>query len=196
MKTKLFLFIALVAITLVGCKTEEPELKTFVIDPLATVNIKPAGGTVMKVKGENSIEHLSALEIVKQTDVLRFVDTLGVVWSRGFDVLQRDTVSAIPMLKMWGTDILYYEQKTDGSFTDKLVLATDFLEAKNCLLLDMIDGDLVDTLAYIPDSVLRKAEIKIKALFAAKDYDSIYTIFNNAYTFIPITGAEYRALNQ
>jgi hypothetical protein len=175
---------------LIACKGDEP--KVFQIDPLATVNIKPAAGTIMKVKSNVSVEHLTALEIVKQTELLRFTLLNGTASLRGFDPLQRDITSTTPMLKMWGTDILYYEQLIDGTFTDKLVLSLDFLEAKNCVLTSYKG----DTLAYIPNTVLRSAETQIKALFAAKNYEPIYAAFNNAYTFIPISGAEYRALKQ
>lgn len=188
MKNILF---SIVIIVLFSCKSKDEPTSTFKIDPLATVSIKPVAGTKLKVKSESStVEHLTALEIVKQTDALRLTLSSNVAGMRGFDILQRDTVSPTPMLKMWGTDILYYTQNIDGSFTGNLVLATDFIESKNCILIT-IKGD---TIAYIPNAVLRDAESKIKTLFNSKDYEPIYTIFNNAYTFIPISGSEYKYL--
>ena len=158
---------------------------------MSTISIKPIAGTKLKVKSVQSAdEHLTALEIVKQTQVLKFTLLNGANAMRGFAPLQRDTVSTTPSLKMWGTDILYYEERIDGSQTSNLILQTDFLEAKNCLLISYKG----DTLAYIPNSILRDSETKIKTLFSAKDYEPILKIFNDAYTFIPVTGTEYLAL--
>jgi len=185
------LFYLLIAVLLIACKGDEP--KVFQIDPLATVNIKPAAGTVMKVKSNVNVEHLTALEIVKQTTVLQFyyndpIVNQGLVkFERGFDVLQRDTVSATPALKMWSTDII----KIDG----KMELA--FIESKDCILLKFdlkVAGSKRDTIAYIPNSTLRIAETQIKALYTAENYEAIYELFNNVYTFTPISGAEYKAL--
>jgi len=191
-KMKKILFVALVAIILSSCGSkDEPTL--FKTIPLATVDIKGAVGVIQKVKSTNTTEaHLTALEIVKQTFTMNFVMSNGNVASRMFDRLQRDTTSTTPMLKMWASDILYYEENIDGSKTTNLILSTDFLEAKNCVLKD-INGNI---LAYIPNSVLRDAETKIKALFLSKDYEAIYPIFNTAYTYLPITESEYAALNQ
>jgi len=185
---KLILFLAIAAV-LASCKTDEP--KVFQIDPSVTVNIKGLSSP-QKVIGISKVGavHLSNLEIVKQTYVMNFTMPNGGAAGRGFDPMQRDTVSTVPMLKMWGTDILYYECLIDGTQTGDVLLALDFLEATNCVFLN-IKGD---TLAYIPNAVLRSAETQIKALFADKNYELIYTIFNNAYTFTPITGAEWRAL--
>ena len=183
---KLILLIAL-ATAFVACEKNEP--KAFEIDPAATVNIKPAAGTKMKAKSNIASEHLTNLEIVKQTFALRFTHN-GTEYARGFDEGQRDTTHTNPMLKMWGTDILYYEELIDGTQTGDVLLAPYFLEASGCVL-ETIKGD---TIAYIPNAVLRDAESRIKALFNAKDYQPIYKIFNDAYTFIPITGSEYREL--
>lgn len=189
MKTKIFLFLALAAIA-VSCSTDEP--KAFKIDPLATVNIKPAVGTPLKVRGINTdaVQHLTALQIVEQTFSMEFIMRDGRKAGRGFDVGQRDLSPTNPMLKMWGTDVLYYEQLIDGTFTDKLVLSPDFIEASDCVLATITS----DTIAYVPNSALRTAETQIKALWEAKNYEPIYKVFHDAYTFIPITGAEWRAL--
>lgn len=192
----LILFL-LLAVFLAGCD-KEIVTTTFKVDPLATINIKAASGVRQRAaSGINfssmiDTTHLTALEIVKKTSSMIFTMSNGNPAIRGFDPLQRDTSSSSPMLKMWATDIMYYDQLIDGTYTTNLVLAPAFLEAKNCLL---IDNDR-DTLAYIPNSVLRAAETRIKTFFTEMKYDSIYPVFNDAYTFIPITGAEYRALNQ
>ena len=181
----------LFVILLFGCTSNDP--KVFQIDPLATVNIKGAVGTVQKVKSLNdTVAHLTALQIVKQTEMIRFVLPNGTVATRMFMSLQRDTISKNPMLKLWATDILRYEEKIDGTQFGELLLVPEFLEAKNCVLLNY-SGKII---AYIPDTILRSAETKIKELFLAKNYESIYPVFNSAYTFMPISESEYIALVQ
>lgn len=53
-----------------------------------------------------------------------------------------------------------------------------------------------DTIAYVPNSVIRRAEVAIKTAFDAGDYDECMRLFEEAYVFIPITGPEWRALKE
>lgn len=167
--------------------------ETFQLDPNAMISIKPASGAwnspAQRVKSTD--QHLSALEIVKQTNKLSFYN-VGLFGNqavdRGFSQAQRDTISEIPALKMFGTDII--NQK--GEYTP------EFIEGSDCVLVRIINpgmhNEIIDTVAYIPNSVLRLAETQIKAAYAAQDNEEVYRIFNNAFTFIPITGTEWRAL--
>ncbi len=54
----------------------------------------------------------------------------------------------------------------------------------------------IDTLAYIPNSQRQAAYEQIKALWDTENWDAIYEIFQNAFTFIPCTGEEYKALKE
>jgi hypothetical protein len=181
------LFYLLIAVLLIACKVDEP--KVFQIDPLATVNIKPAAGTVMKVKSNVNVEHLTALEIVKQTTIIQY-NFKGDRWERGFESNQRDTISAVPMLKMYGLDIINQE----GDYVP------DFIESIDCILIKFDThapyGAPRDTLAYIPNATLRAAELIIKQAYEAKNEELILNTFNTAFTFIPISGAEYRELKK
>ena len=55
-------------------------------------------------------------------------------------------------------------------------------------------SDKFDTVAYIPNAVIQRAEAAIKTAFDAGDYDECMRLFEEAYVFIPTTGAEWRAL--
>ena len=188
---KKLIIIALVAIAFVSCGKD--EVSKFQTDPLATLNLKGATGIIQKVKSVNSTEvHLTALQIVKQTERVRFIDSQGRVATRMFDHLQRDTVSATPMLKMWASDILRYDEKIDGTKTDSLILEPTFLKARKFVFLNS-RGEII---AYIPNSVLRAAQSTIETLFSDKNYEAIYPVFNDAYKFYPTTDAEYATLNQ
>lgn len=45
-----------------------------------------------------------------------------------------------------------------------------------------------DTIAYVPQAVMRAAAIKIKDAYNRGDYDECYRILENDYIFLPITG--------
>lgn len=186
------------------------------LDPNAMINLRPAAGTVLRSATTPRLrsasigpEHLTALEIVLQTVNLKFWNEpiFGHQFAgRGFDPLQRDTLA--PMLKMWGSDII-------SQFG---LYVPDFIEAEDCVLERLIlvkfatndtvifnpiicrpfeqdyDKSILDTIAYIPNSVLRNAEIQIKAAYANNDFTTVYELFNTAFTFIPITGPEWRDL--
>lgn len=177
---KKLLFLALVALSIVSCKgTDEP--KAFQIKATDMISIKPASGVTLKVKSQKSTTHLSALEIVKQTDIISTPQ-----FGRSFIKDQRDTVSITPKLLMWATDII----TLDGN------LQTDWIQTYDVVFVryTLPNWQGLDTIAYIPNSVLRTTETAIKAAYIAKDIESCYNLFNTAYTFTPITGAEWRAL--
>lgn len=54
------------------------------------------------------------------------------------------------------------------------------------------DYNSFDTLGYVPYS--QRYAAAIKTLWEGEDWDAIYNIFQNAFTFIPCTGAEYKAM--
>jgi hypothetical protein len=151
------------------------------------INIKPVAGTKLKVKSLNdTVAHLTALEIVKQTTIISTPQ-----FGRSFIADQRDTVSTTPKLLMWATDVI----SLDGN------LQTDWIQTYDVVFVHYSTSssdpnNVIDTIAYIPNSVLRNAEIAIKAAYEAKDIEACYTLFNTAYTFTPITGAEWRELKK
>lgn len=53
-----------------------------------------------------------------------------------------------------------------------------------------------DTVSYIPNSLMRRNEKILDSLFAVKDYEGCYQMFDTAYRFIPITGAEWLQLKK
>ena len=195
---------------LVACKDKEP--KVFKVDPYAMIALKPAPGAwnlkAMRVMSVGT-SHLSPLEIVLQTANMKLynIPIYGdQAVGRGFSLPQRDMEA--PMLKMWGTDII----QMDGTLT------YDFIGAKKCVLerLFYVIGEdtillnpitrepneslaskvIVDTIAYIPDSVLAIAKQRIETAYANNDHEEVYRLFNEAFTFYPITGPEWRQLKE
>lgn len=176
---KLFLLLAIAAIV-VSCKTDEPT--EFKIKDTDMISIKPAASAKsVAMKAKSVDEHLSALEIVQQTTIISTPQ-----FERSFASEQRDTLSTPPKLLMWATDVI----TLDGQ------IQTDWIQTYDVVFVRYLNGSYQtkDTIAYIPNSTLRAAETAIRAAYEAKDLEACYSVFNTAYTFIPITGAEWRAL--
>lgn len=175
------------------------------LDPNAMILIRPAAGVKLR-----SSEHLTALEIVQQTynmewwnESLNADDPI----TRGFAEVQRDYET--PLLKMWGTDIVsqngtLYPDFIEGHdvvlLREILIRDGEILEIVNPFTLifnEKVRGDDIvkdDTIAYIPNRVISSARASIRAAYESEDYAECYRLFNEAFTFIPVTGEEYKAL--
>lgn len=181
MKNLIVLFLLSVMLFSCGKDDETP----FYIKQDATVNIKPSSGVQLK----SSDGHLSAIEIVKQCHGIQFINERiygNQLLDAGFSDFQRDTLSTPPMLKRWATDLI----ARDGNFNYFIV--KDFIYAEDIIFFRLVDG-IVDTIAYTPNSVMRKIEADITTALENNDTDLAYEVFNS-WTFTPITGSEWRAL--
>ncbi len=184
MKKLLLLFIA--PLLLVSCgDDDEPKQKIW--DPNATVLIKPDKTAFPKTKATENTEHLSALEIVKQGDYLEFIATYSdnepiepVSARRGFSENQKDYT--IPALKMWGTDIIDQE----GIFVKDFIYAYDMV----------VINTNKDTIAYIPNKVLQDVRKPLEKAYNEKRYEDVYKMFDDAFTFRPITHKEWEELKK
>lgn len=54
----------------------------------------------------------------------------------------------------------------------------------------------LDTLGYVPNRILKKAQQDIQDAYAKKDFATCYNLFDTAFVFIPITGEKWRALKE
>ncbi len=187
---KLTLLTMLFALLLVACNSKDEPKKPFQLDPNATINIKPDmrgwNKAPQRVATENP-KHLSPLEIVKRTIILAWKNeelSGKRTITRGFAKHQRDTLSNPPMLKMYGTDII----DQDGNY------ATGFINGKDFIL--TADDAMTDTIGYIPNSVIKNARGKIKQAYDNGNNEEVYRLFNEAFTFLPVTGAEWRELKK
>jgi len=184
---KKLLFVALVAIAFISCGKD--EVKGFKLDPNAMVSIKPtAGAWNAPMKVISTTVHLSALDIVKQANGMTF-QNIPMFGNQSVDVgfgsSQRDTISNPPALKFWATQII-----------DQFgVLDTTFITSTDCVLCRPLLGKR-DTVGYVPNSVLRSAEKQIKLAYKTFDNEAVYRLFNDAFTFVPITGTEWRELKR
>lgn len=214
MKKLLILLLAVFALT--SCTNDYDVKEPFKIDPMAMVSLNPSktgwNNKTSKTSKTNG-EYLTPLRVVKEVGDISFYNYnvfKNEPFGRGFSGPQRDTIS--PKLKMWGTDII----NMDGT------LNTDFIEGQDLVLrrglkynvitkeyklrvlhpdsglptdvLTINERETFDTIGYISNSIMREAERTIRIAHEANNQDEVYRIFNETFTFAPITGTEWRVL--
>ena len=174
----------LILIFIVALFACEKDDKKGQLDPNAVVSIRPDLSAV----ATKAAWHLSNKEIVKQAYNISWYNeqVMGTSIARGFAPTQRDTVNV--RLLMWGTDII----NQFGEYVTEFIGGRDFVIRRN--LAPSNQTPVYDTVAYIPQSVITSARGQIRAAYDDEDFTTVYTLFDNAFKFRPITGAEWRVL--
>lgn len=152
------------------------------------------------IRGQESLSqtkgagHLTPVEISKQAFDIALKQADGNN-GRGaaFVPELRDTVNGI--LKRWASDVIRYDNTIEPGFitSRNIVIERYFGES--------FDGDLLwaqhlDTIGYIPNSIIENAQNRIMEAYEKEDWQGIYNIFNESFVFLPITGEEYRELEK
>jgi hypothetical protein len=171
-----------------SCNNNEEQHEIFRLDPDAKVYVKPDLNAARTIGAKNVGEHLTPLEVVKQATFLNGynydISSTPIIWTW----VGKDTISETPALLRWGTDIIY---DTDGY--GHYGLQTEFINSVD-LVICKGEFRLYDTIAYISNNNILTAKAAILEALAEKDTVAVYDIFKNAFKFIPITGAEWKAL--
>lgn len=170
---KFILFFSILLISIIGCdKKDLPPVNKGKVDPNATIVIRPGEGVKLK-----STE-LTALQIVEQATTIRYQshyfdnkyeETKKDIF-RGFDETLKDYDKLA--LKMYAIDVI----TTEGEYY------RDLTHAVNVVITD-IEGD---TIAYVPDKVISDARPLIESAYKDGDFNEVYRIFDEAFTFYPI----------
>ncbi len=181
MKKFTYFLVASIILAVIGC---QKPVKKNVLDPEAKIYIRPAA----EVKSSENPAHLSAKEIVKQTEDISWLVYNSTSFPvMGFAENQRDTIN--PKFIFWTDFVINYQDTT---------LYPTILDGYNMVFRRDTNATIqitkYDTIAYIPNRVIRETGLKIKEAFGRGEYDECYRIFDSAYVFVPITGAEWRAL--
>lgn len=172
MKKILFL---LVGLLLISCNPEDvPETKGK-LDPNAMIVIKPAKGVQLR----STVTGLTALEVVEQAHAITYqshytsnvYNDNPIITGRSFRSEDKDY--KIPALLMAGIDVINIEGNYYKDFTNAFsVFITDINQ---------------DTIAYVPDAVINSARPLIEQAYSDEDYTEVYRLFNEAFTFLPIS---------
>lgn len=165
-----------VILAIFGCKKDDKGR----LDKDAMISIWPSGATKAMV-------HLSNYEIVRQAESLSFYSpSFTGPGTRGFTKDQRDTINT--RLLMFGRDII----DQFGNYVPEFIEGNDFVIRRN--LATPVQTPKWDTIAYIPNSVIQAAKTAIQKAYAEGNFTEVYRVFDEAFTFIPCTAEEWRAL--
>lgn len=177
MKKNTFILLTL-ALVFASCDKKTPEIDKGKLDPNAMITIRPAKGVRSTISG------LTALQVVQQATSIHFqtqyLDDVRQsevkVAARGFNEETMKDFN-IPALKMLGIDVI----NAQGGYI------RDFTTAKSVFIVAVDNTNKVDTLAYVPDDVISNARPLIEAAYADENYTEVYRLFNEAFTFLPIS---------
>lgn len=169
MKNLFYLF--LFALLFTACDKDETKPTKGKLNPDAMILVRPDESMLLK----STINGLTPEEIVRDAYYMRFTTHWGPfgysdeakTLERGFPDHFKDYENNI--LKFQSTDIITAEGE----------LLNDFLKSFDIFIMN----ELSDTIAYIPNKVLRDAEPLIEAAFEAEDFDEVYRLFDEAYTY-------------
>ena len=170
---KKLLFLLLLVATLVAC-SDDPTPAKFKVDPNAMILLRGDMGGAAK----GFVTGLTPLEVVQ--------NAVNIKWqSNYFSNEYREEPFEIgrsfiddhkdfetPALLMWGTDIISQQ----GEFYK------DFIYGFSVYITDSHN----DTIACVPNEVIDNARVLIEAAYYAEDYEEVYRLFNEAFTFLPM----------
>lgn len=203
MKQLIFMLLALVALT--SCKKEVPNLDPYARLALNASTVAPKATPAAPYSMETVVRY--AFETMFWYDDSAYPD--------------RPARQAIPEhdltnLKFWigeAQSVIYVDKSgtpqlgwlANSNLRDLVVVAiygekdpTSWIDAyKYFDLTERPDSPKYkhyDTIGYVPNRVIKAAEAEIHKAFNAGDYEKCTQLFETAYVFQPITGAEWRAL--
>ena len=177
---KLILLIAL-ATAFVACEKNEK------LDPNAKISIKPATKSektnVMRIKEAHYENFLTDLEIVKQADAITMwsYQPNGVWYEGTVGFAGKDTISDTPKILVYADYIITQQ----GELLEEFIKGYDMVLVRFKIPNTKSTLDF-DTIGYIPNSQVRAAETIIRQAWAGEDYNTIYEVFNEMFTFKPI----------
>ena len=177
MKKVIYLFTVL--LLMAACKGNEPQNKRF--DPNAMIVIRGQQTQGVSPSQKAMIDGLTDLEIVQKAGNIKWTSN----WAGNYYYEKASEIALMfsdskkdfnkPALLMWGINIIAYDE-------GKNFIVKDFLYGYDVFITDTLN----DTIAYVPNEVLEKARKPIEEAFERGDYDAIYRMFNEAFTFLPI----------
>ena len=213
MKKFIFFFAAL---ALAACSSDEPApINKGKLDPNAFVRIEAQKG--VKSRSAESTDDYSALDIARFGMAMEYrsewsgLEKVKEYQSQKTFLNQRDTISDSPALLMFGTDIINSEGRFNKSFLfardvvifgkryqgklttygDRQSYGDDF---ENSLGYLIGKQGVKDTIAYIPNAVMREAQGRIEKAYNEGNYTEVYKLFHETFRFRPITGRKWREL--
>lgn len=177
---KKLLFFITIAFLAFSCSKEDVAKK---FDTTKTIN----------VRAFKTLKSYSTSEIVKTVDCYswQYDRTPTERYTpRGFLFDQdKDTINNIIKLRH---ELLFMDDK----IYDMFVNGYNFVFVRRIWNEKHNDVIRVDTIAYIPNSMLKKARAIIEDNHAKGNYEACYAAMDTCYKFVPTTNLEYRELKK
>ena len=170
---KKIVLLLMTAVALLSCEDKVKDVEKPKWDPTAQILIRPAPKSRAFVPG------LTDLEIVTNALNIKWQSHYG--GNKYYEVpkeigrsFPEDAAKdySIPALKMLAIDVI----------TDEGEYYKDLTYGFNVYITDH-NGD---TIAYVPDGVISAARVEIENAFNEEDYERVYSLFNTAFTFLPV----------
>lgn len=156
-----------------------------------------------KTKGGDLL--LSPLNIVKYSETIVSKNTDGIDGNFAVAPEMRDVEHQ--RIKMWAEMVIAKRpHKVDGKRVDLWTLLDDGWIASRDVRIEINNLDPIKTddgvvipaetkvIAYIPNAKMDEAQKAIRKAWEEKNNEEVYRLFNEAFTFIPITNNEWEAL--
>lgn len=83
-------------------------------------------------------------------------------------------------------DVVFCQGVADGNIVEPETSSWDSISKAGVFIRD--------TIAYIPNNVLKSAQEAIQAAYYAEDFETVYKLFESSMVFLPTTGAKWRAM--
>ena len=184
---------ALLSVT--GCNKNEPQL----LDPNAKMYINVADGKTRAIPNPDlpdNPEHYTPEEIVEKSVAMIYDIPEGLTHADApADVNCQLSLPPeykdIPnhKFKFWGEWIIAKDRDGNPYINETLIRAV------NCRFVELPEGkesrDDFRIIGYLPQRVLKAAFEEIKKAYDRRDYDTVYKLFETAYTAYPCTGEEW-----
>ena len=213
-KTKLFVALALVlgAVALVGCNGKsqptQKEKEPFYAKEGSFLYLNVRNINTMKTETEKQEEGnllLSPLNIVKYADCIMSVDTKNQQGNYAVTDKLRDIENC--RIKMWSEMVISKRpHKIDGKRVEKWTLFDDGWISRRDVRLTVgylqsvttDDGVVIPAgihvVAYIPNAKMDIAQKAIRKAWSEGNNEDVYRLFQEAFTFIPITDKAWNEL--
>lgn len=176
-------------------ENENPGDSTNVIDPFSTISVRVTEKKPLFRSGNHANARfitLYAWDMMMMTTWQRDIPS----FTEEYYYKCRDTIEN--KIKFKGRDVIDEAGKLgEFLFVKDVVLRVAKDSAGNYVNKLNYTGTLdleSDTVAYIPNKVMSDNLKKIQELYDRQDFEACYQMFDTAYIFVPITGAEWLKL--
>lgn len=191
----------LIAVSLSGCGGDKPSDKLLDTDAMVYINVEDGKATrVVNPDLPDNPAHLSPKELVAQAENMVMTTTKGIegtlylsgLIAEGDYLASHGRKVGEPQYKLldqakfvfWGDFVINVEDKEHPKLVEEFFKSTDV----------RFEDKAGNIIGYIPQRVFREAWKEVKKAFDAKDYDSVYKLFQETYTAYPCTTEEWQKL--